>query len=111
MSGRNPDDVGHDNPVTGRDLIVAASAAFYDFAGRCMDWAKTTRSLQERAIYTLMGVQWLAAGAQLQTFLQVKALKNKETKEAITQEALPLDTSATHHDRLGSITDISRDPA
>jgi hypothetical protein len=37
-----------------------------------MDWAKTTRSLQERVVYVQMGLQWLAAGARLQTFLQIK---------------------------------------
>jgi hypothetical protein len=37
-----------------------------------MDWATTTRSIQERAVYVQMALQWLAAGARLQTLLQLK---------------------------------------
>ena len=37
-----------------------------------MDWAKITRSLQERAVYVQMGLQWLAAGARLQTLARLK---------------------------------------
>ena len=65
-----PNDVGHQNMRPQGELLAASAIAqFYTFAGRCMDWAKTTRSLQERALYVQMGLQWLAAGARLQTFL------------------------------------------
>jgi hypothetical protein len=42
-------DVGHQN-APARDELLAASAIiqFYTFASRCMEWANTTRSLQER---------------------------------------------------------------
>jgi hypothetical protein len=50
-----------------------------------MDWANTTRSLQERALYTQMGLQWLAAGARLHT---VAELKNS----AASQRAPPKET-------------------
>ncbi|HTV26407.1 MAG TPA: hypothetical protein VMF32_01350 [Xanthobacteraceae bacterium] len=56
----------------GECLGMAAITQFYAFAERCLDWAKTTRSVQERAVYLQMGLQWLAAGARLQTFLQFK---------------------------------------
>lgn len=66
-------DVGHQNMPARRELLAAsATAQFYTFANRCMDWAKATRSLQERALYVQMGLQWLAAGARLQTFLNFK---------------------------------------
>jgi hypothetical protein len=53
-------------------LAAAAITQFYNFAGRCMDWANTTGSLQERALYRQMALQWLAAGARLQTFAQFR---------------------------------------
>jgi hypothetical protein len=73
MSAVQLNDVGHENPVPRGELLAAtAIAQFYTFAGRCMDWANTTSSLQERAIYTRMGLQWLAAGERLHTFAQLK---------------------------------------
>ena len=81
MSDVRRDEVGRENAATGRDLVIASTAAqFYDFAGRCMDWARTTRSLQERALYAQLSLQWLAAGARLQTVLRLKCLKNGEAK-------------------------------
>jgi hypothetical protein len=66
-------DVGHDNALSRGELLAASAIAqFYTFASRCMDWANTTRSLQERAVYTQMGLQWLAAGARLQTLAQLQ---------------------------------------
>lgn len=98
MSDAMPSDVGHENAITGRELVAASAAAqFYNFADRCMDWAKTTRSIQERAVYTQMGLQWLAAGAKLQTALYLKSLKNKEAKEARTQATPTLDADLTAH--------------
>jgi len=77
MRDVQPNDVGQQN-VPIRDELLAASAIahFYTFAGRCTDWAKTTRSFQERAVYMQMGLQWLAAGARLQTFLQFNKLQS-----------------------------------
>jgi hypothetical protein len=73
MSDVQPNEVGHQNALTGSELLAASAISqFYTFASRCMDWANTTRSLQERACYVQMGLQWLAAGARLQTFLQLK---------------------------------------
>jgi hypothetical protein len=61
-----------DRALTRGDVVAAAAIAqFYNFASRCLDWAKTTRSLQERAVYVQIGLQWLAAGARLHTFLQI----------------------------------------
>jgi hypothetical protein len=71
MSDLQLNDVGHENALTrGEPLASSAIAQFYTFASRCMDWANTTRSLQERAIYMQMALQWLAVGARLQTFAQ-----------------------------------------
>jgi hypothetical protein len=86
MSDVQLNDVGHENALTRGELFAASAIAqFYTFAGRCMDWAKTTRSLQERAIYTQMGLQWLAAGARLHTLVQLKnsgASQREPLKEA-----------------------------
>jgi hypothetical protein len=49
-----------------------------------MDWAQTTRSLKERSVYTQMAMQWLAAGARLQTFAQ---LKNRTSQRGPPKEA------------------------
>jgi hypothetical protein len=49
-----------------------------------MDWAQTTRSLKERSVYTQMAMQWLAAGARLQTFAQ---LKNRASQRGPPKEA------------------------
>jgi hypothetical protein len=73
-----------DVPRTSDRLRTVAIAQFYGFAERCIDWAKTTRSLQERAVYVQMALQWLAAGARLQTFLQLK--KSKEVKPVFEME-------------------------
>ncbi len=73
MSADQLNDVGHENALPRGELLAASAIAqFYTFASRCMDWANTTRSLHERVVYTQMGLQWLAAGARLQTFAQVQ---------------------------------------
>ncbi len=73
MSDAQLNDVGHKEAHERSDILSAAAIAqFYNFAGRCMDWANTTRSLQERAVYKQMALQWLAAAARLQTFAQFK---------------------------------------
>jgi hypothetical protein len=73
MSDVQLNDVGHENaPARGELLAASAIAQFYTFASRCMDWANTTRSLQERTLYSQMALQWLAAGARLHTFAQFK---------------------------------------
>lgn len=85
MSDVQLNDVGHENSLIGGELIAASAIAqFYTFASRCMDWAYTTRSLQERSVYTQMAMQWLAAGARLQTFAQ---LKNRTSQRGPPKEA------------------------
>jgi len=80
MRDVQPNDVNHQSvPSQGELLAASAIAQFYTFADRCMDWAKTTRSFQERALYVQMGLQWLAAGASLQTFLQLQNRHNTPT--------------------------------
>ena len=83
MSDAQLNDVDHENALRRGDILAAtAIAQFYNFAGRCMDWAKTTRSLQERAVYVQMGLQWLAAGARLQTsYLQRMDRNMKSPRE------------------------------
>ena len=81
--------MGHENAPTRGDIVAATAIAhFYNFASRCMDWAKTTRSLQERAVYVQMGLQWLAAGARLQTFLQFMSSQDVSLKAATAKSAL-----------------------
>jgi len=106
MSDAQLNDVGHENALTRGDILAAtAIAQFYNFASRCMDWAKTTRSLQERAVYVQMGLQWLAVGARLQTFLQFKS--SQGSRNAATQKndlnvaALDIELSA-HHRQIQS---------
>ena len=43
------------------------AAAFYAFAEQCIQWAKDAPSPQERDVYVRMAIQWLDAGARLQT--------------------------------------------
>lgn len=78
--------VGHENALPRGELLAASAVAqFYTFARRCMDWANTTRSLQERAIYSQMALQWLAAGARLQTLAQLK--KSRPSQRGPPKEA------------------------
>src|ERR1700757_1191181 len=73
MSDARLIDVGHRKAHARSDIIAAAAIAhFYNFAGQCMDWANTTRSLKERALYRQMALHWVAAAARLQTFAQFK---------------------------------------
>jgi hypothetical protein len=107
MSDAQLSDVGHDNALTRGDIVAAtAIAQFYNFATRCMEWAKTTRSLQERTVYAQMGLQWLAAGARLQTFLQFKnsqdASRNAATqRNDLNVPALDIELAA-HHRQIQS---------
>ena len=95
MNHAQKNNVGHENAIPRAEHIAASAIAqFYTFASRCMDWAKTTRSLQERVVYVQMGLQWLAAGARLQTFLQIKNSGGARTgaaKEVRASEALTPD--------------------
>ena len=112
MSDAQLNDVGHENALT-RDELLAASAItqFYAFASRCMEWANTTRSLQERAVYVQMGLQWLAAGARPQTFLRLKnshVARSASHKEGTTHQALSLDGEhGAHHRQLGGLHDAT----
>jgi hypothetical protein len=85
MSELRLSDVGPGNALPRGELLAASAIAqFYTFASRCMDWAQTTRSLKERSVYTQMAMQWLAAGARLQTFAQ---LKNRTSQRGPPKEA------------------------
>jgi hypothetical protein len=102
MSDVQPNDVGHEHALTRGELLAASAITrFYTFASRCMDWAKTTRSLQERAVYVQMALQWLAAGARLQTLLQFKSPQEASLKPATEIDAQKADTLdielAGHH--------------
>jgi hypothetical protein len=74
MTDVQPNEANHHQSaaIAGECLGTAAIAQFYAFAEGCIDWARTTRSMQERAVYLQMGLQWLAAAARLQTFLRFK---------------------------------------
>jgi hypothetical protein len=73
MSAVQLNDVGHENAFARGELLAASAIAqFYTFASRCMDWASTTRSLQERGLYSQVGLQWLAAAARLHALAQLK---------------------------------------
>jgi hypothetical protein len=85
MSAVPLNDVGHENALPRGELLAASAIAqFYTFASRCIDWANRTHSLQERAVYTLMGLAWLAAGARLQTFAQL--LRSKASQRGPPKE-------------------------
>jgi hypothetical protein len=115
MSGAQLNDVGHENALTPGDIVAAtAIAQFYNFASRCMDWAKTTRSLQERAVYAQMGLQWLAAGARLQTFLQFESSQDVSRKAATDKTALKaaaFDIELAGHQRQIQSGPLSQDRA
>ena len=51
MSDVPPNDDGQNTPARGELLAASTIVRFYTFADRCMDWAKTTRSIQERILY------------------------------------------------------------
>ena len=63
-------DGGQSTPAQGELFAASTIVRFYTFADQCMDWAKTTRSIQERIVYGQMALKYLAAAARLQTILQ-----------------------------------------
>jgi hypothetical protein len=122
MSDAQLNDVGHESALTRGDIVAAAAIAqFYNFASRCLDWAKTTRSLQERAVYVQMGLQWLAAGARMQTSYNLTAIQGmslKEPTELCKRPHLTSSQSQLQSDRpvcpdqtsnLGSLPDASHE--
>lgn len=70
MSNVAPKDDGHSAPAPGQLLAASTIVRFYAFADQCIDWAKTTSSIQERIVYGQMALNYLAAAARLQTILQ-----------------------------------------
>jgi hypothetical protein len=111
MSDARLTDVGHRKAHARSDIIAAAAIAhFYNFAGQCMDWANTTRSLQERALYRQMALQWLAAAARLQTFAQFKnpgASERGPPKEASASTRLNLPASISRPHPNGELHDAT----
>ena len=90
MSEVRLNDVGPGNALPQGELLAASAIAqFYTFASRCMDWANTTRSLQERALYVQMALQWLAAGARLQTLARLKNGASQRGPPAGTSVDIP----------------------
>jgi hypothetical protein len=65
------------NTAPSEQLAVSAGSTLYGFAEQCVEWAKNARSIQERAVYMRMAMQWLDAGARLQTFQLTKCCKNQ----------------------------------
>jgi hypothetical protein len=55
----------------GEIASAEAVSRFYASAAECMEWAKASPCYQQRALYVQMALKWLAAGARLQTFLQL----------------------------------------
>ncbi len=115
MSDPQLNDVGHENALTRGDILAATEIAqFYNYANRCLDWAKTTRSLQERAVYVQMGLQWLAAGARLQIFLQFMNSQDGSRKAATQKNDLnvvALDIKLADHHRQIQRDRLSQDRA
>ena len=68
------------NAALSEQLGVSAGSTFYGFAEQCIKWAKNARSMQERAAYMSMAMQWLETGARFQTFMRTSSCKN-ETRE------------------------------
>jgi hypothetical protein len=106
MSDAQLNEVDYESALTRGDVVAAAAIAqFYNFASRCLDWAKTTRSRQERAVYVQMGLQWLAAGARLHTFLQINgsqdvSLRAENEKSTSKTAALDIEHAAPEHSDL-----------
>jgi hypothetical protein len=61
-------------------LAVSAGSTFYGFAEQCIEWAKKSRSIQERAAYMSMAMQWLETGARFQTVMRTN-IRKSETRE------------------------------
>jgi hypothetical protein len=110
MSNASLNDLDYESALTRGNLVAAAAIAqFYNFASRCLDWAKTTRSLKERAVYVQMGLQWLAAGARLHTFLQIDGSQDVALK-AGTQRCTSK-TTAPEIERAAAERQIDTDPS
>ena len=68
MSDVPSNDDGQNTATRGELLAASGVFRFYTFAGRCLDWAKTARSVQERALYAQMALKYLAAAARFYDF-------------------------------------------
>jgi hypothetical protein len=66
------------NTALSEQLAMSAGSTFYGFAEQCIKWAKNARSIQERAAYMSMAMQWLETGARFQTFMRTKICKNEK---------------------------------
>jgi hypothetical protein len=69
MSNVGPKEHGQNTPARGERLAASTLIRFYAFAEQCPDWAKITRSIQERIGYGQIALKYLAAVARLQTIL------------------------------------------
>lgn len=47
------------------ERVVSASRKYRDYAGECLDWARTAGSDEEREIFLQMAQTWLAAAVQV----------------------------------------------
>jgi hypothetical protein len=92
MSDFPPNDDSQNTPARGELLAASTIVRFYTFADRCMDWAKTTRSIHERILYGQMALKYLAAAARLHTILQ---LRSKQAAQQMPIEQTECLTSAT----------------
>jgi hypothetical protein len=45
---------------------MSSAKEYREFARECMDWARTARSEQERAIFTQMAQTWVEAAARIE---------------------------------------------
>jgi hypothetical protein len=45
---------------------MSSAKEYREFARECMDWARTARSEQERAIFTQMAQTWIEAAARIE---------------------------------------------
>lgn len=54
---------------------MSSAKEYREFARECMDWARTARSEQERAIFTQMAQTWSEAAARL----ELAPLKKEKT--------------------------------
>ena len=65
MSDVPPNDDSQNTPARGELLAASTIVRFYTFADRCMDWAKTTRSIQERTLYGQMALKYLGRRSKI----------------------------------------------
>jgi hypothetical protein len=65
---------------------MSSASEFREFARECLDWARTARSEQERAIFMQMAQTWIEPAARLGSAIEKDDIRIPAIADASRQE-------------------------